>query len=488
MPISKIPGKGTQNLFNNISDAGTEGTKVATGTTAQRGTTAGQWRFNTTTGYFEGRNNAGEFSTLEPTPTIASVDVTEVDSQAGGNVTFVITGTNFSSGGTITFVGNSGVDFNASTTTFNSVTQVTAVAPKASFLNAQEPYKIKFASTSGVQGTSSSGLISVDTSPTWTTSAGSLGSIFNYSTGNHFTVAASDADSDTIAYSLQSGSLAGLSLNSSSGVISGDPTDVSSDTTNNFTLRATANSKNVDRAFSYITKPGLENNANTLAFFDFASGQSYDGTSTLQDLTTRNKDLTLGNASYNAANGGVLIGSSTQNVRATGLTGAINEVSMGVWVKLEGVTSGKGVIYYGDTATNNHFFIRDAIGSVPYNFDVGKDINGSDTWTKSQYSGSNMSNYITGVSGYASKFWYYVVRVNSSGLVTTSLNKSAFETTVNAQVNMSGHSSGQFGIFGDPYDDNSSSHTIGVAWWYNGVISQADSDAVYDRYATRFGY
>ena len=29
MPISKIPGKGTQDLFNNVSDTGTEGTKVA---------------------------------------------------------------------------------------------------------------------------------------------------------------------------------------------------------------------------------------------------------------------------------------------------------------------------------------------------------------------------------------------------------------------------------------------------------------------------
>ena len=32
----------------NISDTGTEGTKVASGTTAQRGTTAGQIRFNST--------------------------------------------------------------------------------------------------------------------------------------------------------------------------------------------------------------------------------------------------------------------------------------------------------------------------------------------------------------------------------------------------------------------------------------------------------
>ncbi|QDP45570.1 MAG: hypothetical protein Unbinned5374contig1001_1, partial [Prokaryotic dsDNA virus sp.] len=119
--------------FENITDTGTEGTKVASGTTAQRGSTTGQWRFNSTTGFFEGRN-ASEFSTLEPTPTVASVDVSEVDSQAGGNQTIVVTGTNFTSGGTIAFVGSS-AQFNASTTTFNSVTQVTAVAPKVSFLN-----------------------------------------------------------------------------------------------------------------------------------------------------------------------------------------------------------------------------------------------------------------------------------------------------------------------------------------------------------------
>ena len=39
--------------FVNITDTGTEGTKVASGTTAQRGSTAGQFRFNTTTGLAE---------------------------------------------------------------------------------------------------------------------------------------------------------------------------------------------------------------------------------------------------------------------------------------------------------------------------------------------------------------------------------------------------------------------------------------------------
>lgn len=235
----------------NIVDSGTEGTKVAAGTTAQRGSTTGQWRYNTTTGFFEGRG-ASDFNSLAPTPTITSSDISEVDSTAGGNQTVVITGTNFSSGGTVAFVGSSAT-FNASTTTFNSATQVTAVAPKSSFLNAQEPYKIKFTGSTGIAGTSASGLINVDNAPTWTTNAGSLGSIGENATGNHFTVAASDADGDTVAYSLQSGSLGGLSLNSSTGVISGDPTDVSSNTTNSFTLRATAGSKTADRAFTYIT-------------------------------------------------------------------------------------------------------------------------------------------------------------------------------------------------------------------------------------------
>ena len=60
--------------FVNITDTGTEGTKVASGTTAQRGSTAGQFRFNTTT-------NLAEFilaQTLKVLilPTISSISPT----------------------------------------------------------------------------------------------------------------------------------------------------------------------------------------------------------------------------------------------------------------------------------------------------------------------------------------------------------------------------------------------------------------------------
>ena len=241
--------------FENIVDTGTEGTKVATGTTAQRGSTTGQWRYNTTTGFFEGRNASGSFTTLEPIPTVTGSSVTEVDTNAGGNITTTITGTNFSSGGTIVFVGNAGTDITASSTTYNSATSVTAVAPNASFLNAQEPYKIKFTSSTGASGTSGSGLINVNTAPTFTTPAGSLGTIYDIMRSDTLTVAATDADGDTISYSVQSGSLpAGASLNSSTGAITGFSA-VGSDTTSNFDIRATAGGKTSDRAFSITVKP-----------------------------------------------------------------------------------------------------------------------------------------------------------------------------------------------------------------------------------------
>ena len=240
----------------NIVDAGTEGTKVATGTTAQRGSTTGQFRFNSTTSlaeYYDG----SAFKSIDSPPTISSIDDTEVDSAAGGNQTIVITGTNFQSGAIVTFVGTS-ANFNASTVTVNSATQITAVAPKSSFLNAQEPYGVRVTNSTSSLAATLASQINVDNAPTWNTASGSLGSIFSNDTGNHFTVSATDADGDTVSYSETGGTVLSsqnLTLNSSTGVISGDPTDVSSDTTLSFTLRATAGGKTADRAFTITLKP-----------------------------------------------------------------------------------------------------------------------------------------------------------------------------------------------------------------------------------------
>ena len=251
----KIAGNNLDVSFENITDTGTEGTKVATGTNAQRGSTQGQLRFNTDIGLAEYYTGTA-FKAIDAPPTVLSLDVTEVDSQAGGNQTIVITGSGFNSGATVTFVGASGTDFNASTVTVDSDTQITAVAPKASFLNAQEPYGVKVTNSSGLSATLT-GQINVDSSPIWNTASGSLGEIASNDTGNHFTVLATDPDGDTVTYSETASVLSSqnLTLNSSTGVISGDPTDVASNTTLSFTLRATANSKTADRAFTITLTP-----------------------------------------------------------------------------------------------------------------------------------------------------------------------------------------------------------------------------------------
>ena len=251
----KIAGSNLDVSFENITDTGTEGTKVASGTTAQRGSTAGQLRFNSTTGLAEYYTGTA-FKSIDAPPTVSSIDVTEVDSNASGNQTIVITGSGFASGATVTYVGASGTNFNASTIAVNSNTQITAVAPKSSFLNAQEPYGVKVINTSGLSATLA-GQISVDTSPSWSTASGTLFTIQDNVSGTHATVSASDPDGDTVAYTETASVLSGqnLGLNSSTGAITGDPTDVNSATTLNFDLRATAGGKNTTRNFNAIINP-----------------------------------------------------------------------------------------------------------------------------------------------------------------------------------------------------------------------------------------
>ena len=224
-------------------------------TTAQRSTEKGRLQFNTTLGlaeYYTGTL----WKSIDAPPTVSSVDDNEVDSAAGGNQTIVITGSGFATGAIASFVGSS-ASFNAATTTLDSTTQITAVAPKASFLNAQEPYGVKVLNVSGLSGVLGSA-INVDNAPTWTTGAGTVATIQDNATGTHATLAAADAEGDTIAYT-ETGATnlvgAGMALNSSTGAITGDPTDVGGATTVSFTGRATAGAKTADRSFNIIVTP-----------------------------------------------------------------------------------------------------------------------------------------------------------------------------------------------------------------------------------------
>ena len=304
----KIAGANLDVSFENISDTGTAGTKVASGTTNQRGSTAGQIRFNTTTGLAEYYTGT-DFKIIDSPPTVTVVSPLEVESDVGGNITFTITGSNFQSGATVKFIGSDATEITASTTTVTNSTTISAVIARSSFVNAKEPYDVKVINGSGLSGVLDN-QISVDVSPAWSTASGTLATISDEATGTHATVSATDADGDTVSYSETGGTVlttAGLTLNSSTGAISGDPTNVGSATTYSFNLRATANSKTTDRAFSIVVNKGLVS-SNLIGKYVFASGNSYSGSgSTVTNLISGGS--ALGNATlynsptYNSGNG-----------------------------------------------------------------------------------------------------------------------------------------------------------------------------------------
>jgi hypothetical protein len=81
-----------------------------------------------------------------------------------------------------------------------------------------------------------------NTDPVFDTATGSIGSIVDSSRSSYSLdpVTATDAEGDTLTYSIASGSLpSGLSLNTSTGAITGTATAVGSDTTSNFSITVT---------------------------------------------------------------------------------------------------------------------------------------------------------------------------------------------------------------------------------------------------------
>ena len=191
-------------------------------------------------------------------PVITSISPTNVLSGDGtGNHTIVITGKRFSADATATLIKTGGSNLAFNSVTRNSSTQITGVIAKSSVLNADEPFDVKVTTEGGVLSHTLENALTLDASPVFVTSAGSLGSVLE-STAASFQVTATDPESTgVVTFELQSGSLppnftlTNTSANGGSAIISGTAGTVSAHTTYNFTLRAVDAASNVtSRAFS----------------------------------------------------------------------------------------------------------------------------------------------------------------------------------------------------------------------------------------------
>ena len=145
-----------------------------------------------------------------------------------------ITGTNFESNSTVVpkveAISSAGVTTSASAVSRNSATSITT-----SFNLALGDYRVRVANPDGLAGSSTNAILQVSSAPTWTTSAGSLGTVVAGGSVN-FTVAAT-SDS-AVTYAKTSGAFpGGATLNTSTGVISG--TETGSTTTTTYTFEIT---------------------------------------------------------------------------------------------------------------------------------------------------------------------------------------------------------------------------------------------------------
>ena len=191
----------------------------------------------------------GSVTVGETKPTISSISPTVIENT---QTSITITGTNFVNGINVEAIASNGSIIQADTVTFNSATSVSA----AFTISTDATYFLRLENPDGNAVRSSTALLTVSDAPAWTTSAGSLGTNAAGSAVS-YTVAATGATS----FAVQSGSLpGGVSLNTSTGVISGTESGATAETTYNFTIRATdAESQTADRAFSITITVGINN-------------------------------------------------------------------------------------------------------------------------------------------------------------------------------------------------------------------------------------
>ena len=192
----------------------------------------------------------------ETKPTITSI-TPDVITNAQTSIT--ITGTNYASVPQVEFLNPStGIWYVADTVTFNNSTSLTVQAT----LTVDAQYKIRIENPNGLAVLSSTNILTVSDAPTWTTAAGTLGTIAGNFSGTVATVAGTSDSAVTyseVTNVLTNASQANCSLNSTTGVITTTDFGGSSTTatTYNFTLRITdAENQTTDRSFSLTSSFG----------------------------------------------------------------------------------------------------------------------------------------------------------------------------------------------------------------------------------------
>ena len=184
--------------------------------------------------------------TTETRPTFTSITPSVIENT---QTSCVIAGGNFVSVPLVTAINSStGARISADEVAFNSAAQITVKFT----LPVDGTYLLYIENPDG-NAVQTSNVLNVSDVPAWTTNAGSLGTVAALGSVN-FTVAATNATS----FAKVSGSFpGGVTINSSTGVISGTESGSTATTVFTFTIRATdAEGQTADREFSITISHG----------------------------------------------------------------------------------------------------------------------------------------------------------------------------------------------------------------------------------------
>jgi len=276
MPIRKVS-------FENPHFTGTEAARMPNGTTAQRANAeSGDLRFNTTIGKLEQYDGTG-WRAIDSPPVISSISPTTIlDTDTAYQIT--ITGDNFSTAVVVDAIAQDGSTVSANQVTRNSSTELVATFNGTSFTNAQEPYSLKVTNNTGLAITLA-GQLNVNASPAWSTAAGSIVDSFEGSSVST-TVTATDPEGGSVTYSVTTNSLpTGISLNTSTGAITGTLPSVSADTLTSVGISASDGTNTaVERTFTINNKNSALYGAATFGFNNNGTNSGTDTSISLDSI------------------------------------------------------------------------------------------------------------------------------------------------------------------------------------------------------------
>ena len=247
------------------------------GATEPSTTYAYQWWYDTSSNALKIRNadndawitigtfdQATDSVTLTGTQvTLPTITSTSLFIEPDTNSAVTINGTNFISVPIVEAINDStGQIYRAVAVTWTNSTTLSAT-----FNIPNADYYVRVENNDGYAVRSSTAILSASSAPTWSTASGSIGSV---SAGSSVSLSVSATSDSTVSYSETTSVLTSnadtpastmnLSLNSSTGAITGTAPEPTGDTTYSFTLRATdGESQTADRNFSITVSVGINN-------------------------------------------------------------------------------------------------------------------------------------------------------------------------------------------------------------------------------------